>query len=200
MSTWVPPKFAKMGFGPIEMDVLLDTAKLPEHRRLPSNLVYDKARSWLADQGLIHLLRAEPELSSFSDHWVLSSSGIELYEEYKSEASGERWLSGGHLPGEPRAGDSRATLPSTEFQPFTSWKEVLDHAQHRAIWYQVPLNPKPVRLWHESPTRAHTTYTVQARTIRITPPDAIGRGHQRTADPFTANKDHLDRFFWKVGQ
>ncbi len=89
MSTWVPPKFAKMGFGPIEMDVLLDTAKLPEHRRLSSTRTElesrEEARSWLADQGLLHILRAEPGLSWFSDSWVLSSSGIELYEEYKKE-------------------------------------------------------------------------------------------------------------------
>lgn len=194
-NVWVPPKFQKMGMGAIELEVLLDTARSPEQQKLPSNLVFDRARSWLDDMDLIHRL----EHSGFGAIYVLSKAGIELLKEYKElteQVISPRWAGPG--------GRVRSSSPADEsapFQPFDSWQDVLIHAQgDRGLWYKAPMNHAPVRLWHEAPTRAHTTYSLKARTIRITPADAVGRGKARTADPFTADKGHLVRFFWKVGQ
>jgi hypothetical protein len=82
-----------------------------------------------------------------------------------------------------------------DFEGFESWEDVMSWARRGLpLYYHAPLNICPVRLWHEAPTRAHATYLVRARTLRLTPPDAIGRGPERTADPFTADKKHLSRF------
>lgn len=81
------------------------------------------------------------------------------------------------------------------FQSFDTWVDVMSWARRNLpLYYQAPMNIYPVRLWREAPTRAHATYIVRARTLRITSSDAVGRGRLRTADPFTADKDHLDRF------
>ena len=72
------------------------------------------------------------------------------------------------------------------FARFASWQEVLAFAATGApLFYWAPLNIAPVRLWR---------FEVRARTIRITPPGATGRGRMRTADPFSADAKHLDRF------
>lgn len=72
-----------------------------------------------------------------------------------------------------------------EFRAFGTWQEVLAYARTGApLYYQAPLDYRPVRV----------QYKVGARTIRITPPGARGRGRLRTSDPFTADSAHLDRF------
>ena len=69
---------------------------------------------------------------------------------------------------------------------FHTWKEVLAYARTGApLYYQAPMNYQPSRL---------TKFQVKAKTIRIWPPGSEGRGRNRTADPFTADAHHLDRF------
>ena len=72
------------------------------------------------------------------------------------------------------------------FATFASWQEVLSFARTGApLFYWAPMNIAPVRLYR---------FEVRPRTIRITPPDAHGRGRMRTADPFSADAGHLSRF------
>lgn len=78
---------------------------------------------------------------------------------------------------------------------FATWAEVLAWAREgKPLYYHAPLSYSAVRLWPGVPVRGAAFYSVRPRTIRITPPDAHGRGAQRTADPFTADADHLSRF------
>jgi hypothetical protein len=68
---------------------------------------------------------------------------------------------------------------------FNSWAEVLAYAAKGGpLFYHAPLDTKPVPIRYEA----------RARTIRIFPPGSSGRGRMRTADPFTADSGHLDRF------
>ena len=77
--------------------------------------------------------------------------------------------------------------------PFESWADVLTYARTgQPLYYQAPLNYQAARLYLGG--KRPFGYEVRARTIRIWPPGAFGRGHQRTSDPFTADVKHLDRF------
>jgi len=74
----------------------------------------------------------------------------------------------------------------TGFCGFETWTDVLTYARRgELLYYHAPLDIEPVRLW---------TFEVRPRTIRIWPPGSEGRGRTRTADPFTADHHHLDRF------
>lgn len=86
-----------------------------------------------------------------------------------------------------------ATTSEPALVSFSSWPDVLAYARTGGdLYYQAPLNYRPVRL---RPGKNQTlTYEVRARSIRIWPPGSIGRGRSRTADPFTADAGHLDRF------
>jgi hypothetical protein len=84
----------------------------------------------------------------------------------------------------------RASVPG--FEPFARWIDVLAHARNGgALYYHAPLDCSPVRL---------TDFQVKARTIRIWPLGSRGRGKGRTADPFTADAGHLDRFYARKGE
>jgi len=81
------------------------------------------------------------------------------------------------------------------FATFATWPELLAYAATgEPLYYHAPLNVEPVRIWKREPEPGLPCYAVRARSLRITPPDAHGRGARRTADPFTADKGHLDRF------
>ncbi len=68
---------------------------------------------------------------------------------------------------------------------FSSWPEVLAYAATGApLYYQAPMDVRAVRIRYEA----------RPRTVRIFPPGSTGRGRQRTADPFSADAKHLDRF------
>ncbi len=79
------------------------------------------------------------------------------------------------------------------FVKYDSWRDVMDDARRgTALFYQAPMDPSPTRL-HPAPGQP-LGYEALARTIKIWPPGSAGRGRQRTADPFTADSGHLDRF------
>jgi hypothetical protein len=79
---------------------------------------------------------------------------------------------------------------------FATWKEVLEYARTGApLHYQAPLDYVSARLYPCLARPFPLAYKVRPRTIRIWPCGSIGRGKQRTSDPFTANADHLPRFF-----
>lgn len=74
----------------------------------------------------------------------------------------------------------------SHFTGFSTWSDVLAYARTGApLYYHAPMDAFPVRIFH---------FKVRARTIRIWPPGSQGRGRMRTADPFTADKGHLNRF------
>jgi hypothetical protein len=79
---------------------------------------------------------------------------------------------------------------------FATWADVLAHAHAgRPLFYQAPLDARPTRFdVRRGAEHATCRYVARARTLRMTPPGAIGRGRMRTADPFTADAGHLDRF------
>jgi hypothetical protein len=81
-----------------------------------------------------------------------------------------------------------------ELEPFRSWADVIAYARTGApLYYSAPLDRRPVRL---NPGRNMPySYEVRARTIRVWPPGSVGRGRFRTSDPFTADREHLSRFF-----
>ncbi len=60
-----------------------------------------------------------------------------------------------------------------------------------ALHYRAPLDCVATKL---TPGKGPYHYAARVRTIRIWPPGSVGRGRFRTADPFTADKHHLDRF------
>lgn len=95
--------------------------------------------------------------------------------------------------GGPHSARETATTSEPALVGFSSWPDVLAYARTGGdLYYQAPLNYRPVRL---RPGKNQTlTYEVRARSIRIWPPGSIGRGRSRTADPFTADAGHLDRF------
>jgi len=75
---------------------------------------------------------------------------------------------------------------------FSTWSEVMAAARNgEPLHYRAPLDPHPLRL-----TKGTGPYHYEARTrtIRIWPPGSAGRGKFRTADPFTADAGHLERF------
>ena len=99
----------------------------------------------------------------------------------------------GHRANEaPRAREA-ATAAEPALAGFSSWPDVLAYARSGGdLYYQAPLNHLPVLL---RPGKNQTyTYEVRARSIRIWPGGSVGRGRSRTADPFTADAGHLDRF------
>ena len=80
--------------------------------------------------------------------------------------------------------------------PFDTWVDALRWAAaEKPIFYQAPMDHRATRLWpkHTHPVTA-ASYEVRPRTIRIWPVGSTGRGRARTADPFTADAGHLDRF------
>jgi hypothetical protein len=90
------------------------------------------------------------------------------------------------------------------FAPCASWADVLANAKSGVdLYYWAPLDHRPVRLRYSTPGGGTPivvpAYEPHARTIRIWPYGSVGRGRMRTADPFTADAKHLDRFFHKTG-
>ena len=82
-------------------------------------------------------------------------------------------------------------------EPFKTWREVLDAAKSGdVLYYQAPLNHRPTQLRRltEGDKWSTNVYEPKAKTVRIIPYGARGRGRIRTADPFTADAGHLDRF------
>lgn len=66
-----------------------------------------------------------------------------------------------------------------EFHKFVCWGDVLLHVdQGQALWYQAPLDARPVLLG-----RVHR----RGAKVRVYP-------LSRDVDPFTADAGHLDRF------
>src|SRR5208337_590579 len=79
--TWLPPQLAKRGMTEVSLDLLIDLAKLPSDRRLPSpgaSVVYDRAYDELRKAALIHKMG-----EGFSSYYVLSSDGIGRFNEYE---------------------------------------------------------------------------------------------------------------------
>lgn len=82
---------------------------------------------------------------------------------------------------------------STNLVPFQSWPDVLAYAQSgQPLYYSAPMDRYPARLMPGG--NAPFTYKAQARSIKIWPAGSVGRGRNRTSDPFTADAGHLDRF------
>jgi len=78
-------------------------------------------------------------------------------------------------------------------QSFGSFREVLDYAKSGGdLYYQAPLNYRPCRL--RPGKNCSFCYDARPKSIRVWPPGSVGRGRQRTADPFTADAGHLGRF------
>lgn len=78
---------------------------------------------------------------------------------------------------------------------FSSWREVLDYAGTGApLYYKAPMDHRATRLRPVDGTPFPPCYEVRARTIKIWPYGSVGRGRNRTADPFTADSGHLGRF------
>ncbi len=80
-----------------------------------------------------------------------------------------------------------------ELKGFDCWASVMRAARNgERLYYQAPLDARPTEL---VPGKSSTCcYHVRPRTIRIWPPGSVGRGRQRTADPFSATSHHLSRF------
>ena len=75
---------------------------------------------------------------------------------------------------------------------FDSWSAVMAAARRgETLYYWAPMDHQSVAL---TPGKHARGYIVRARTLRIYPSGSFGRGRARTADPFTADKGHLDRF------
>lgn len=86
-------------------------------------------------------------------------------------------------------------------EPFKTWAEVLAAAKSdEKLYYQAPMNHRPTALRRilEGDKWA-TGYEPKARTLKIYPPGSRGRGRIRTADPFTADAGHLNRFSRESG-
>jgi hypothetical protein len=83
-----------------------------------------------------------------------------------------------------------------ELAPFESWADVLAYAQTgEPIYYKAPMDRYPARLTPSNPkARSPFTYQAQTRTIKVWPGGSVGRGRNRTADPFSADAGHLERF------
>lgn len=65
------------------------------------------------------------------------------------------------------------------FATFAQWGDVLDYArEYRPLYYQAPLDVRPVRIEYRVTRRA---------TIRVFP-------FAQCADPFIADRAHLERF------
>lgn len=78
---------------------------------------------------------------------------------------------------------------------FESWADVLAYAREgHPLYYKAPMDRNATRFIPSDGERAPYTYVVQARTLKMYPPGSVGRGRQRTSDPFTADSGHLDRF------
>jgi hypothetical protein len=69
------------------------------------------------------------------------------------------------------------------FRTFDTWRDVLVAAQAgEALWYQAPLDYRPVPVRVQLKARAHSI------ALRVFPPAGSD------ADPFTCGAAHLDRF------
>lgn len=69
---------------------------------------------------------------------------------------------------------------------FSAWWQVVVMAREgRPLWYQGPLDARPVRI--------SATCKPHGRTVRVEPFGTWRRG-ERPFDPFTADASHLDRF------
>lgn len=77
-----------------------------------------------------------------------------------------------------------------KYQGFKTWQEVMDYAKSgKDLFYKAPLDRYDIRLVNSNdPERytGHCRMIVNKRTIRIIPPSGY-------ADPFTADRGHLDR-------
>jgi len=58
-----------------EIEVLRDLKKDPERRRVPSTLIYDRARQSLVDHGYARRHHVQPGFSSLSDYLVITPEG-----------------------------------------------------------------------------------------------------------------------------
>lgn len=82
-------------------------------------------------------------------------------------------------------------------EPFKTWQEVLAAAKRgEELHYKAPMNTRPTTLRRlvEGDKYSTNVYEPKAKTVKIIPYGARGRGRMRTADPFTADAGHLDRF------
>jgi hypothetical protein len=78
---------------------------------------------------------------------------------------------------------------------FASWADVLTAAKAgKELYYQAPLDHRPTRITPRTYSGQENAYEARARSIRIWPPGSTGRGRWRTADPFTADAEHFNRF------
>lgn len=69
------------------------------------------------------------------------------------------------------------------FESFAQWGDLLDYArEYRPLYYQAPLDVRPVRV----DVRVNRNLTIRVFNVIAYRP--------READPFTADRAHLDRF------
>jgi hypothetical protein len=88
-------------------------------------------------------------------------------------------------------------------EPFKTWADVLAAARTgETLLYKAPMNVRPTTLRRlvEGDKWSTNVYEPKARSIRVIPYGARGRGRMRTADPFTADAGHLDRFLRAEGE
>ena len=79
---------------------------------------------------------------------------------------------------------------------FATWGDVLAAAKAgENLYYKAPLDHRATGLAPRTRSGQEQCYEARARSIRIWPPGSTGRGRWRTADPFTADAGHLDRFY-----
>lgn len=65
------------------------------------------------------------------------------------------------------------------FETFKTWAELLDHIRNgEPVYYHAPMDYRPVRV---------AAYIRRGGKIRVIPPTS-------DADPFMADRSHLDRF------
>jgi hypothetical protein len=94
-----------------------------------------------------------------------------------------------HIEAHKRKSKTRKSHKAEMFEAlggFASMKDVIAWAKSgHPLYYKAPMDPHAKRL-HD--------FKLMARSIRIWPSGSRGRGRMRTADPFTANAGHLERF------
>jgi hypothetical protein len=105
-----------------EVELLVDTAREPIRRRMPSNVVYDRLRKSLAERGLIRWHHVTPGSSSFADHYVLTAAGQNVLRPGRGGGGANMvgpnmpyYAAGGGAKRQPTGGKAKATGRDAEF-------------------------------------------------------------------------------------
>lgn len=79
---WIPPEMYREGLTPLDLEILIDTARRPLQRRVPGYLMQDRAREKLAAMGLLRWHRTQRGVASLGDYYVLTPAGTALVRRY----------------------------------------------------------------------------------------------------------------------